>query len=56
MYSTFEKAEGLVGDRDVLWYRNEPRHSDKNSRLIIDIREGDVPSVAEGHELRVGGD
>lgn len=56
MYSTFEKAEGLVGDREILWYRNEPRHSDKNSRLIIDIREGDVPSVAEGHELRVEGD
>lgn len=56
MYSTFEKAETLVGDRDICWYRNEPRHSDKNSRLILDMRDGDVPKVAEGHELRVGGD
>jgi len=56
MYSTFEKAEDLVGDTDVVWYRQEPRHSDRNSRLILTLENGDVPEVANGHELKVEGD
>lgn len=56
MYSTFQKAEDLVGDTDVVWYRQEPRHSDRNSRLILTLENGDVPEVANGHELRAEGD
>lgn len=56
MYSTFEKAEDLVGDTEIVWYRQEPRHSDRNSRLVLTLENGDVPAVANGHELRAQGD
>jgi chromosome segregation ATPase len=56
MYDTFETAVELVEDRDVLWYRNEPRSSEKNSRLILDLENGDVPPRVKGFNLHTADD
>lgn len=56
MYSTFERAVELVNDESVLWYREEPRSSDKKSRLVLDITGGEVRTAAEGHRLTSKGE
>jgi len=54
MYETFEKAEQMVDDPAVLAYKKEHQHADKNSRLAINLTNGDVPKRAEGFELHAG--
>lgn len=56
MYDTFDRAVELVEDRDVLWYRNEPRSSEKNSRLILNLENGDVPPRVQGFNLHTDDD
>jgi predicted RNase H-like nuclease (RuvC/YqgF family) len=51
VYDVYEKAEKLVGDTDVLWFKREPRSSKKNSRLILDRTNGNLPRMLAGVEL-----
>lgn len=48
---TFQKAEDLVGDTDILEYRTEDRASAKNTRLIMNLEAGEPPQTAEGYDL-----
>lgn len=50
-YGVFAKAVDLVGDEDVLWFREENRASQQNSRLILDLNEGELPATVAGHEV-----
>ncbi len=52
VYDVYRRAERLVGDDDLLWYQSEPRNADKNSRLILDLTEGSLPSTVAGHDVR----
>ncbi|MDR9380718.1 MAG: hypothetical protein RI560_03470 [Natronomonas sp.] len=54
MYETFEKAEAMVDDPAVLTYKKENQHADKNSRLAINLTNGDVPKRAAGFDLHAG--
>jgi len=51
VYDIFRKAEKLLGRPDVLWYQSESRSSEKNSRLILDRSEGDLPESVAGHTV-----
>ena len=51
MYPTFERAVELV-DSDVLEYKKEDRSSSENSRLRLNLKRGELPSVIAGHEIR----
>lgn len=51
MYSTFEKAEQLVDDTDIVEYKQEDRSSSKNSRLILRLENGEPPATVAGHEI-----
>jgi uncharacterized protein YigA (DUF484 family) len=51
IYRTFDRAEKLVGDEDVCRKIKEDRSSDKNTRLVIDLTEGDLPQTIAGHEI-----
>lgn len=48
----FQRAVDLVGNEDVLWYKEESRSSQKNSRLILDLNAGKLPQTVNGHELK----
>lgn len=50
-YDVFRKAEELIDDTDVVWFQKESRSSSDNSRLIVDLSEGDLPAQVEGHDL-----
>lgn len=50
----FERAVDLVDDEEVLWYKEESRSSQKNSRLIIDLNAGPLPETANGFDLKKG--
>jgi len=50
-YDVFDEAEQLIDDRDVVWKQKESRSSPKNTRLIVDLSEGDLPAQVEGHDL-----
>lgn len=50
-YDVFDEAEELIDDRDVVWKQKESRSSPKNTRLIVDLSEGDLPAQIEGHDL-----
>lgn len=47
----FQRAVDLVGDEDVLWYKKENRASNRNSRLLLDLDEGDLPDAVAGREI-----
>lgn len=51
VYDIFRKAENILGRPDVLWYQSEPRTSEKNSRLVLDRTEGDLPQSVAGHTV-----
>lgn len=48
---TFERTVDLVGDEDLLWYKKENRASSKNSRLILDLNNGEMPEKVAGHDI-----
>lgn len=54
-YRALKRAPKLVGNTDVCWWQKERRGHEPPSRLMLDLREGDVPSVVAGVNLR-GGD
>lgn len=37
IYDVYRRAEELVGNDDVCWYEKEPRGSQQNSRLVVDL-------------------
>jgi len=51
IYRTFGRAEDLVDDRDVVKYVKEDRSSAKNTRLVLTLKDGDVPATIAGHEI-----
>ena len=51
IYDVYRRAERLVGDDDLLWYQSEARGSDKNSRLILDLNAGTLPSTVAGYDI-----
>jgi hypothetical protein len=54
VYDIFRKAETILGRPDVLWYQSEPRSSDKDSRLILDRTDENLPESVGGHTLTEG--
>lgn len=56
MYNVLPHAAELIDDEDTVWYKRESRGSDKNSRLIVDLTQGDVPAQVEGYDLTGGGE
>lgn len=48
---TFDKAEQLVGDDDVVEKVSEDRSSKKNTRLLLDLSGGDVPATIAGQRI-----
>jgi regulator of replication initiation timing len=51
IYDVYRRAERLVGDHDLLWYQSEPRNAEKNSRLILDLTKGSLPSTVAGYDI-----
>lgn len=47
----FTRAVELVGDEDVLRYIRESRASNRNSRLALDLEDGDLPDSIRGHSI-----
>ena len=50
-YDVMDKAEDLVGNKKVCWKQKEPRTSSKNTRLIVDVSEYDLPKTIAGIRL-----
>lgn len=55
-YDVFVRAEELVGDDDLCFYKKEPRGHDPPSRLVVDLEAGSLPSRVAGVSLRGGAD
>jgi len=51
-YDTFDLAQDLVDNSDVLEYKTPPRSSKKNHRLVLDLDAGDLPASIEGFPIR----
>lgn len=51
---TFQKAVELINDEDVIDLKRENRSSEKNTRLRLDLSEGDVPQTVAGVEIKGG--
>lgn len=54
-YSIMDKAVEMVEKPDVLFVERFDRHDDRNTRLVMDRTEGDLPPTLEGFDLRQGG-
>ncbi|MFC6825710.1 hypothetical protein [Halopelagius fulvigenes] len=52
-YGFMDDVVELVGNPNVLWKQKEPRSSSDNTRLVLDLRNGDLPEMVAGHELEV---
>lgn len=50
-YRDAKAAVEMVGDKDVLRFKKESPGARKNSRLILDLTEGNLPSAIGGHEI-----
>lgn len=50
LLDALERAPTLV-DSDVLTFKKEPRHAPKNSRLIIDLETGELPTTVAGIDI-----
>jgi HAD superfamily hydrolase (TIGR01549 family) len=50
-YRDAKAAVDMVGDTDVLTFRKEAPGARKNSRLILDLTEGNLPSAIGVHEI-----
>jgi len=57
IYRTMDKAESLVGNSDLVRKVKEDKSSSKNTRLVMDLSAGDVPTTVAGKEIaQAGGD
>lgn len=50
----FQKAVDLVDDESVLMLKKENRASEKNTRLELNITDGDLPDTVAGVEVKGG--
>lgn len=50
LIDALERAGALV-DNGVVRFKKEPRHTQKNSRLIIDLERGELPSTVAGMDV-----
>lgn len=50
-HGVFQRAVDLVDDEDVCWVKKESRASSKNTRLIVDLEAGDLPTTAAGRSI-----
>lgn len=53
LLDAMERADGLVPG-DVLQFKKEPRSSRMNSRLILDLNSGELPSTVAGKKIDGG--
>lgn len=44
IYNTMERAEKLVDDEELVDYEKHPRHSPENTKLVLDLKAGDLPA------------
>lgn len=51
IYRTFDKAESLIDNSDVLEYIKEGHGSSKNTRLVLDLGSGDLPETVAGQSI-----
>lgn len=51
LLDALERAGELV-DSDAVTYKPEPRHTQKNSRLIVDLQAGELPSTVAGRSIQ----
>jgi len=51
IYRTFQKAEELVDNKDVVEYVEEDRGSKKNTRLRLSLDGGSVPATIAGQQI-----
>ena len=51
IYRTMDKAEDLVDNSDLVWKVKEDKSSQKNTRLVMDLSAGDVPTTVAGKEI-----
>lgn len=51
---TFKRAVELVDDEDVLRLKKENRASEKNTRLELNITDGELPETVAGVEVKGG--
>lgn len=56
IYRTFQKAEDLVDDSDLVRFVKEDRGAPKNSRLVLDLDGGSVPRTIGGKSITPPGD
>lgn len=53
LLDALERAAALV-DSNVARYKKEPRAAKKNSRLIVDLERGELPSQVAGMDIQPG--
>lgn len=51
VYPLMDAIAEEIGRPDVLWKETESRSSSKNTRLVLDLREGDVPDTVAGQHI-----
>lgn len=54
-YSIMDAAVEMVEDKDILYVDRYDRHDDRNTALVMDRAEGDLPPALAGYDLRQGG-
>lgn len=54
-YGIMDAAERMVDDKDILYVDRYDRHDDRNTCLVMDRSEGDLPPQVAGFDLRQGG-
>lgn len=50
-YPLMDDVVDMVDRSNVLWKQTESRSSAKNTRLVLDLRKGDVPSTIAGQTI-----
>lgn len=56
VYDVFEDIVDAVDDEDVCYIKRESRSSKKNTRIVLNLDEGHVPSEMAGVPITEGGD
>ena len=52
LLDALERAGSIV-DGDAVRFKKEPRSSNRNSRMVVDLEAGDLPRTVAGRELEV---
>lgn len=54
-YEIMRAVPDLVNDDGVCWLKTEDRSSKRNTRVVLDLTNGDVPASTEGVRIHDGG-